>query len=214
MDISLKDKRILITAGPTWVSIDSVRVISNVATGETGILLARRLSRAGASVTLLLGGVAACCKDRSIKVLPFRFFDELRSSVIRELKRKKYDIAIHSAAVSDYRPAAKSRGKIRSGLRRLRLELVPTEKIVDIFKKVRPGLFTVGFKFLPQASRGKLIKEARSLMRRAGLELVIANTAKKDAYEAYLIGRDCVSGPLRTKREMTEKLVRVIGGGI
>ena len=51
----LKNKKVLITAGPTWVPIDNVRVISNTATGETGILLSEKLKNLGAKVTLLLG---------------------------------------------------------------------------------------------------------------------------------------------------------------
>ena len=66
--MSLKNKRILITAGPTWVAIDSVRVISNIATGETGILLAKRLSLQGAKVTLALG--PSCCAYASGKINP------------------------------------------------------------------------------------------------------------------------------------------------
>ncbi len=53
--MSLNGKRILITAGPTWVPIDNVRVISNIATGTTGVLLAWQTSAQGAKVTLVLG---------------------------------------------------------------------------------------------------------------------------------------------------------------
>jgi phosphopantothenoylcysteine decarboxylase/phosphopantothenate--cysteine ligase len=83
------NKRILITAGPTWVPIDSVRVISNIATGETGILLAQEAVRRGFGVTLLLGPCDCCCIGQGFKVVRFRFFDELRQRLKEELSSKK-----------------------------------------------------------------------------------------------------------------------------
>ncbi|MBU1999188.1 MAG: phosphopantothenoylcysteine decarboxylase, partial [Candidatus Omnitrophica bacterium] len=69
---NLKNKKILITAGPTWVPVDDVRVISNSASGETGILLAKRLSGQGAKVTLLLGPIGNYNPDKKIKLVLFR----------------------------------------------------------------------------------------------------------------------------------------------
>lgn len=76
--MSLKNKRVLITAGPTWVAIDKVRVISNTATGATGKILAQQLANKGAKVTLLINAENSCCLNKKIKILPFRFFDQLK----------------------------------------------------------------------------------------------------------------------------------------
>ncbi len=132
----LKNKKILITAGPSWVPIDRVRVISNIATGETGIILAERLLKEGARVTLLLGPQGTCCLDKRIKLRAYRFFDELKGLLSGELKLKKYDMVIHTAAVSDYRPLKQYSGKVKSGIKHWRLDLVPTEKIIDMIKKI------------------------------------------------------------------------------
>jgi len=51
----LHKKRILMTAGPTVEYIDPVRVITNLSTGKTGVLLASELVSAGAKVTLVYG---------------------------------------------------------------------------------------------------------------------------------------------------------------
>ena len=69
--MGFKNKKILITAGPTWIAVDSVRVISNTASGETGQLLADRLAREGAKVTLVLGPVPNRLKNKKVKVIPF-----------------------------------------------------------------------------------------------------------------------------------------------
>ncbi len=138
----LKNKRILITAGPTWVPIDSVRVISNVATGETGILLAEKLNAIGAKVTFLLGPAAGVpVINKGIRTIRFRFFDELKKVLIKELSSGKYDIVIHSAAVSDYRPMEKYGAKVSSNKNSWKIRLAPTEKLIDTVKKIDDSLF-------------------------------------------------------------------------
>jgi phosphopantothenoylcysteine decarboxylase/phosphopantothenate--cysteine ligase len=204
----LKNKKILITAGPTWVPLDEVRVISNTATGETGLLLAEKLTCLGAKVTLLLGPGDCCCLSRKIKLIRFKFFDDLRRLVIRELSTKKYDIVIHSAAVSDYGLKHSYRGKIKSGKKILKLNLVPTPKIIDLIKRIDRSVFLVGFKFEPQADRSLLVKEAKKLNRRSSLDLTVANTLKKNRYQAYIIKNELVRGPNNNKEDLTEELVR------
>ena len=212
MATRLAQKRILITAGPTWVPIDTVRVISNIATGETGILLAEKLQAQGAKVTLLLGPVESCCLNKKIKVLRFKFFDELRRIMVRELKAKKYDIVIHSAAVSDYRPLKAYSLKVKSSLHGWALKLVPTEKIIDLVKKIDHSLFLVGFKFESWQNQKILIDKTRALLRRAKPDLVIANTIKRNKYEAYIVNLKDVFWPLENKEALCRKLIAVMGG--
>jgi len=231
--MSLKNKRILITAGPTWVSIDSVRVISNIATGETGILLAEKLQKLGAKVTLLLGPVDTCCLNKKInpalsylshrpsrrkggiKLLRFRFFDELKDKIIQELKYKRYDIVIHSAAVSDYKPSKVYSGKIKSGIKNLRLGLVPTEKIINLIKEIDESIILVGFKFELQARKGMLIKSSKELIRHANLDLGVANTIDKNKYSAYILDNYNHSyGPVFNKKGLVTKLADLIGGNL
>jgi len=206
-----KNKRILITAGPTWVPIDKVRVISNIATGETGILLAEKLQRLGNKVTLVLGPAEACCLNRNIKLIRFKSLDELKNTISRELKAKRYDVVIHSAAVSDYRPEVTFAKKIKSGKKIWKLKLVPTSKIIDLLKKIDSSLFLVGFKFEPGARKNILLKKTRNLMWRADLDLAVANSIDKNRYEAYILKQNKVYGPWQNKNTLVNKLVNLIG---
>ena len=52
---ALKDKKILITAGPTWVAVDKVRVITNIFGGALGTIIAEQAKKTGAQITLLMG---------------------------------------------------------------------------------------------------------------------------------------------------------------
>ena len=51
----LKNKKVLLTAGPTVEHIDPIRVITNLSSGKTGVSLAYELVSAGAKVTLIYG---------------------------------------------------------------------------------------------------------------------------------------------------------------
>ena len=211
MATNLSGKRILITAGPTWVSLDTVRVISNIASGETGILLAQALARKGARVTLMLGPVKADYKNNSVKVINFRFFNELRSLLKNELEKKRYAVIIHSAAVADYAPSGPGKHKkISSGLKALRLNLKPTPKIIDSLRKINPGSFLIGFKFEPDLQKNELLARANRLMKRAGLDLIVANSICEKKYIAYLISAEKYSGPFFSKKSMVKNLVRLI----
>jgi phosphopantothenoylcysteine decarboxylase/phosphopantothenate--cysteine ligase len=208
---NLKGKRVLITAGPTWVPIDAVRVISNTASGSTGILLAQKLAEQGARVTLMLGPVERVYKNKTVRVINFRFFDELRSLLKSELKKTYYAAVIHTAAVSDYAPRIrKARKKISSELKALRLELKPTPKIIDSLRKISPGSFLIGFKFEPELKGNKLIRKARLLVQRAKLDLAVANSICNKQYVAYLVAAKKQDGPFSSKDKMVKNLVRLI----
>lgn len=206
--MALRNKKILITAGPTWVPLDKVRVISNMATAETGILLAEKLQRDGAQVTLLLGPVQVCCLNKKITLIHFRFFSELRCVLKKELVSKKFDIVIHSAAVADYQPLKFCIHKIKSGIKKLRLTFVPTEKLINLIKKIDNSVFLVGFKFEPEISKDVLLKEAGLLFKRARADLVVANTVTHNRYRAYILNnKDETFGPVVSKEQLVRQLV-------
>ena len=205
--------KVLISAGPTCVPIDKVRVISNLATGETGIRLAERFSSYGAQVTLLLGGSAAakaCSIDKRIRLIRFKYSSELENLIKKELKRRRYDIMIHSAAVSDYKPSRIYKAKIKSGMSHWKINLVPTEKIIDLIKRIDKNILLVGFKFEPGAAKNTLLKHARMLLLRAKADLVVANTSDKNKYRAFIMDRIKESSPLNSKEALTKELFKLL----
>ncbi len=206
----LKNKKVLITAGPTWVPIDNVRVISNIATGETGILLAEELTKLGAKVTLVLGPVGNHSLSKNIQVILFNFFDELSRIIKKEITILNYDVVIHTAAVSDYKPTIKYNKKIESGIKGLKIALKPTPKIIECIKKIRPGVLLVGFKFAPNEGVKALFNGARKLIARSKLDLAVANTIYGNKYKAYILNRQKVSGPFINKKSLVKNLVKEI----
>ena len=107
----LKDKHVLITAGPTYEKIDPVRFIGNYSTGKMGYALAEEVANRGAKVTLVSGPVSIKAKHPSISVISIESAREMHDQCIRQFPLS--DIAIMCAAVADYAPENTATKKIK-----------------------------------------------------------------------------------------------------
>lgn len=208
--MGIKNKKILITCGPTWVPVDAVRVISNQSSGQLGHILAKNFGKAGARVTVLEGPVQNPLKRRDIKVLKFSFFDELFGLLKKEL-RKKYDIVIHAAAAADYKPAKKISGKINSQAAPLKLDLVPNPKMINVIKKIAPKTFLIGFKLEPKISRQHLKKITQKLFHEAHCDLVVANSLNGKNYSGYIVDEQFrVLAHAASRQKLAQSLMNIL----
>jgi phosphopantothenoylcysteine decarboxylase/phosphopantothenate--cysteine ligase len=206
--MSLKGKRILITAGPTWVHIDNVRVISNIATGETGRLLAREAVKQGARVTLVAGPCAEYNSNKSTRLIRFRFFDELKGILKNELTDNKYDAVIHSAAVCDFKPGRKIRGKLSSD-KSYSLKLLPAEKLINLIRRLTNNKAKlVMFKLEVGFSNRMLISTARQAGSKVGADLIVAN--RLNPYRAFIIDKKNNQIAVKSKQELAKKLIKFL----
>lgn len=119
----LKDKKILITAGPTYEKIDPVRFIGNYSSGKMGFALAEECSRRGAKVVLVAGPVSLTCSDR-IQRVDVENCKEMYEAAVGEFPN--CDAAILCAAVADFRPETIAEQKIKRVGDDLLLKLKPT----------------------------------------------------------------------------------------
>ncbi|MFA5090395.1 MAG: phosphopantothenoylcysteine decarboxylase [Candidatus Omnitrophota bacterium] len=203
--MSLKNKKVLVTAGPTWVPIDAVRVISNISSGTTGILIAREAKKKGARVTLFLGPVTAVFRDSRIRVVPFRFFKELRSKIKKELKRVSYDFIIHAAAVSDFCPRQVIKNKAGSS-KPLNLKLVPLPKIIGDIRRLAGEAKVIIFKLEAGKDREALINKAKAALLKSGADMAVANCL--DPYRAYIIKRNGSVSFVSSKEVLSRRLLQ------
>lgn len=107
----LKDKHVLITAGPTYEKIDPVRFIGNYSTGKMGYALAEEAANRGAKVTLVSGPVSIKAKHPSISVISIESAREMHDRCVEQFPSS--DIAIMCAAVADYAPENTATEKIK-----------------------------------------------------------------------------------------------------
>ena len=173
----LKNKKILMTAGPTIEYIDPVRVITNISSGKTGTLLASELISAGAKVTLIYGP-GNQIPSKGIKVINVTTSKDMFDVTKKELK-KKYDIVIMAAAVSDYTPENPSKSKIKSNKKSLVIRLKKSPKIIDYVKKYQKDVLLVGFKAETDLTKNALIKSAQKKMKESGADIIVANDIGK-----------------------------------
>ncbi|WP_315363968.1 bifunctional phosphopantothenoylcysteine decarboxylase/phosphopantothenate--cysteine ligase CoaBC [Prevotella jejuni] len=122
----LIDKKILITAGPTYEKIDPVRFIGNYSSGKMGFALAEECARRGAKVVLVAGPVSLTCSDgiQRVNVESCKEMFEATVEVFPDC-----DAAILCAAVADFRPEAIAEEKIKRVGDDLVLKLKPTQDI-------------------------------------------------------------------------------------
>ena len=189
----LAGKNILITAGPTMEPIDTIRVITNQSSGRTGVLLAKEMISAGAKVTLVYGpGTEA--PPKGAKVIPVKTIQQMFGAVKKEMKSKRFDIAILSAAPADY-TTTPARSKIKSNKPSLTIKLYRAPKIIDNIKKLQKDIFLVGFKAETNISRQQLIQLARKKMQESNSDMIIANDIgvkyqkNREQNQVYIIDR-------------------------
>lgn len=110
-DRPLSGKKALVTAGPTYESIDPVRFVGNHSSGKMGIEIARSLQEKGAEVQLVLGPVNGNFQLNGIKVNRVESAQEMFNACASAFP--EMDIAVMAAAVADYTPVEKADVKIK-----------------------------------------------------------------------------------------------------
>lgn len=177
----LKNKKILITAGPTIEYIDPVRVITNQSSGRTGVLLASEFISAGSKVTFVYGpGIEKAPKGA--KVINVFTTKEMHDVVKKQLE-KKFDVVILAAAASDYTPENPSKKKIKSKQNKLKISLKKVPKIIDEVKKYQKTAILVGFKAETNLSKKDLIKSAQKKLQESNADMIVANDIGLSRYK-------------------------------
>ena len=174
MPNNLLQKKILITAGPTYERIDPVRFIGNFSTGKMGFALAEECAAHGAEVTLIAGVTSLSVSHPNIRRIDVESAIEMYDAAIQEFPET--DIAILSAAVADYRPLQSTNEKIkRKEGENLTITLVPNPDIAASLGKIKkPNQLLVGFALETNNEEANAIKK----MTKKKLDLIVLNSLK------------------------------------
>ena len=127
----LKNKKALVTAGPTYENLDPVRYIGNYSTGKMGIAIAETLANEGCEVVLILGPTSLTTPHANIKTIQVRSAEEMLNACTTHFAET--DIAVMSAAVADYTPTTLSTSKIKKKDEEFTIQL---KKTTDILKQL------------------------------------------------------------------------------
>jgi phosphopantothenoylcysteine decarboxylase / phosphopantothenate---cysteine ligase len=171
----LKNKKVLITAGPTYESIDPVRFIGNHSTGKMGFSIAQELLNRGAEVTLVVGPVKLALEHVNLKTISVKSAEEMLQVV--QANWKNFNLGIFAAAVADYRPANPSEQKIKKSIDTLTIELTKNPDILEWAGSVKTeGQTLVGFAL----ETSNVEQYATEKLKRKNLDYIVMNTLEDE----------------------------------
>ena len=210
----LKDRKILITAGPTYEPIDPVRFIGNHSTGKMGFALAEECASRGAQVTLIAGPVNLKCIHPAIRRIDVRTAHEMYNAAMAAFPES--NAAILCAAVADFTPQSTSDSKIkRKG--EITLGLKPTEDIAASLGAVKkPEQRMVGFAL----ETNDEFTNAQGKLEKKNLDFIVLNSLRDagagfgyDTNKVTLIDRNgSDSLPLQSKKDVAKAIISKLAG--
>jgi phosphopantothenoylcysteine decarboxylase/phosphopantothenate--cysteine ligase len=168
---TLKNKKVLLTAGPTQEPIDSVRFIGNHSSGKMGYALASALIQQGAEVHLISGPVQLKPPSGVASITLVQTADEMMKAASKDFDT--YDIAIATAAVADTRPKNHSEKKLHRSELPTSLELEPTPDILAFWGQQKaPHQTIIGFAL--ETDDG--VASAMGKLKRKNLDFIVLNS--------------------------------------
>lgn len=207
---SLAGARVLITAGPTYEYLDDVRFLGNPSTGRMGLEIARAAHRMGAVVTVV-------CGPTNLQPHPgVRFVPVVSAEDMLEAVSERFaecDLFIATAAVSDYRPKERLKGKIKKGKKVISLKLVRNpDVLLRMGKRKGEHQRIIGFSLETANS----VANARSKLARKNCDLMVVTTPANfgDARESVRVISALglvAEVPPSTKAELAEYVCNIAG---
>lgn len=208
---SLPQKKIIITAGPTYEKIDPVRFIGNYSSGKMGFALAEACAEQGAEVTLIAGPVALNTIHPNIRRIDVESADEMYQAAIAAFPDA--DAGILCAAVADYRPDKQAGEKIKRESGNMTLTLVPNKDIAASLGAIKQkGQILVGFAL----ETNNEAAHAEGKLKRKNLDFIVLNSLR-DAGAGFRLDTNKITiidnqgavtdYPLKSKHEVAVDIV-------
>lgn len=170
--LSLKGKKVMITAGPTYERIDPVRFIGNFSSGKMGVALAEECAKRGAEVTLIAGPMSLGSSS-AIKRIDVVSAEEMYHAAHENFPSA--DVGILCAAVADYRPVITAEKKIKREGDNLNISLQPTQDIAASLGEIKQSnQILIGFAL--ETDNEEL--NAKSKLERKNLDFVVLNSMR------------------------------------
>ncbi len=166
------NKKVLVTAGPTYENIDPVRFIGNYSSGKMGVSIAEAFAQQGAEVTLVAGPNVAKVSENMQRM------DVISAQNMFEVVKEQYDkvdIVVMAAAVADYTITHPESQKIKKQDTNLTLTLSKTTDILKYLGTHKKHQFIVGFALETENYEENAIKKLKS----KNADLLILNAANK-----------------------------------
>lgn len=210
--LPLKDKTILITAGPTYEAIDPVRFIGNHSSGKMGFALAETAAALGANIILVSGPTHLEISEPNLKLIRVVSNEEMYAAVNKYFSEA--DVVIAAAAVSDYKPKQVASQKIKKNDNNLTLELEKTRDILATLGENKKDQMLIGFAL----ETNDELENARGKLKRKNLDFIVLNSLQdkgagfqKDTNKITIVYPDSVKEfDLKPKSEVAKDILNEI----
>jgi len=187
-----KEKKVLITMGPTLEALDPVRFISNHSSGKMGMAIAEEFSRRGAEVFVVSGPIALKVSKEKFHWNSVTSADEMYE--VAAALHPKVDICVFTAAVADYAPAQIAPEKIKKASTLISISLRKNVDIaLELGKMKRVNQIHVGFALETENEAAN----AKAKLKKKNFDLIVLNSAKVkgagfkvDTNQVVLFGAD------------------------
>jgi phosphopantothenoylcysteine decarboxylase/phosphopantothenate--cysteine ligase len=167
----LKGRKIIITTGPTYESIDPVRFIGNHSSGKMGFQIAENCLKRGAEVILVSGPTQQVLTHENLTLIKVNSADEMLISVQDHFK--SCDGGVFAAAVSDYKPSQVADKKIKKSDDTLTLTLTKNPDILYwAGQQKSEKQWLVGFAL----ETNDAIENAAKKLKKKNLDAIVVNT--------------------------------------
>lgn len=208
---SLKGKKVLITAGPTYEKIDPVRFIGNYSSGKMGYAIAEEAAARGAEVTLVSGPVSLTISNPGIDVVKVESAKEMLAACEKVFPES--DIAVMCAAVADFAPKECGDVKVkREGVDDFTLTLVKNPDIARTLGQMKKdGQRLVGFALETNDES----KNALSKLKSKNLDMIVLNSLRDSGagfmtdtnkIKIFTASGETLDFPLKSKREVARDI--------
>lgn len=168
--LPLRNKTVLITAGPTYEAIDPVRFIGNHSSGKMGFEIAKATANKGARVILVHGPTHEKIQHSLVTAISVTNAEEMYQACHEYYK--SVDVAILSAAVADYKPKVVASHKIKKKDATLTIELEKTKDILASLGKIKTKQYLVGFAL----ETNNEMENAKAKLKKKNLDLIVLNS--------------------------------------
>ncbi len=172
--LPLKNKKILITAGPTYEAIDPVRFIGNHSSGKMGFDIANCAASLGAQVILISGPTHCKVNNPNIKLVSVISAQQMYDACHEYYDN--IDVAIAAAAVADYKPKTVAEQKIKKADCNLTIELEKTKDILASLGEKKKNQFLIGFALETENE----IENAKLKIQKKNLDLIVLNSLQDE----------------------------------
>ena len=208
------NKKVLITSGPTYETLDAVRFIGNHSSGKMGYALASLFARKGAEVVFISGPVKDYPVHSHIEVIKVTSADEMM-----EVCKNQYvniDFAVFAAAVADYKLSKPLDKKHKKDGSPLNITLIENPDIAQEMGKLKTDK-QIHIGFALETDNGET--SAKSKIKRKNLDLIVLNSLEDPGVD---FGQDTnkitifdpfdkkISFELKNKKEVAYDIVKII----